>query len=676
MYSRLGVLSWILLLACLSSVTRAQQAPAAGTPVPTLVNFNGALQQVNGKPVPGVVGITFSLYKDSQGGAPLWMETQNVQVDSSGHYSVLLGSTFSQGLPTELFANGEARWLGVRVQNEDEQPRVLLLSVPYALKAADAETLGGVPASQFLKTSSGATAGQGTNAASSPTPISNSNAAPTGSVTGTGTKGFLPIWTGATSQANSALFQSSAGNLGLATASPTQKFEVDFGNALVRGPTNFGGAGATAAIFIGDAQHPIEAIWNTGLSLGAFLVPQALFIQDRTGNVGIGTTSPSAGLNVVANSGLAGDFRSAKVGSTAVSVHGGPGSAKAIGGTGFRAVGGANASDGGTGGVGGSFVGGNATGINNIGQGGIGGQFAGGSGPQGFGFTGGIGLVSVGGKGSDVGVGGDGAHMAGGFGLGGGTGIVADGGGGDPSGCGGEFHGGPGVSQSGGFACVGGGNDDRVDVGADGIDAGSVASPLGNETYAGNFSGDLNVTGQIFAGSKDFRIDHPLDPANRYLSHASVESSEMKNIYDGTVTTDSQGDAIVDLPNWFEAVNGDFRYQLTVVGQFAQAIVSRKIANHQFSIKTDKPGVEVCWQVTGVRRDAFAKVHALVVEEMKPGNLRGFYIHPELYGQPAERQIEWARHPAMMHRFAETGVSGMHDRNTRANGGTGTAFRP
>jgi hypothetical protein len=192
---------------------------------------------------------------------------------------------------------------------------------------------------------------------------------------------------------------------------------------------------------------------------------------------------------------------------------------------------------------------------------------------------------------------------------------------------------------------------------------------LGTETYAGNFTGDLNVTGTIFAGTKDFRIDHPLDPANKYLSHASVESSEMKNIYDGVVTTDARGDAVVELPNWFEAVNGDFRYQLTVVGQFAQAIVEHKIANHQFSIKTDKPGVEVCWQVTGVRQDAFARVHPLVVEQMKPGNLRGFYVHPEIYGQPAERQIEWGRHPTMMKRFAEMGRPGAHDSNTRAKVG-------
>jgi hypothetical protein len=166
--------------------------------------------------------------------------------------------------------------------------------------------------------------------------------------------------------------------------------------------------------------------------------------------------------------------------------------------------------------------------------------------------------------------------------------------------------------------------------------------------YAGYFEGDVNVTGAIFAGTKDFRIDHPLDPANKYLNHASVESSEMKDIYDGTIVTDENGEAVVQLPGWFETLNGDFRYQLTVIGQFAQAIVANEITNHQLGIKTDKPNVKISWQVTGVRRDAFARTHPLAVEEEKPTRLRGYYIHPELYGRPQERQIEWARHPAMM----------------------------
>jgi hypothetical protein len=120
--------------------------------VPRLVKFNGTLQDSGGQPRTGTVGITFAIYHESNGGAPLWQETQNVQLDQQGHYDVLLGAV-NEGIPVELFTSGETRWLGVQVQlpGEEEQPRELLVSVPYALKAADAETLGGLPASAFVK---------------------------------------------------------------------------------------------------------------------------------------------------------------------------------------------------------------------------------------------------------------------------------------------------------------------------------------------------------------------------------------------------------------------------------------------------------------------------------------------------------------------------------------------
>ncbi len=121
----------------------------------------------------------------------------------------------------------------------------------------------------------------------------------------------------------------------------------------------------------------------------------------------------------------------------------------------------------------------------------------------------------------------------------------------------------------------------------------------------------------------------------------------MMNIYNGNVTTDAQGNAVVTLPEWFEALNRDFRYQLTVIGQFAQAMVAGEIANHQFSIKTDKPNVKVSWQVTGVRQDAWANAHRIPVEVSKPEQERGLYMHPELFGQPSERGIVAHRHPDM-----------------------------
>ncbi|MGD0922773.1 MAG: hypothetical protein ABSA70_13550, partial [Terriglobia bacterium] len=131
-------------------------------------------------------------------------------------------------------------------------------------------------------------------------------------------------------------------------------------------------------------------------------------------------------------------------------------------------------------------------------------------------------------------------------------------------------------------------------------------------------NGDLDVSGTISAPTKNFRIDDPLDPDHKFLYHASVESSEMMTMYTGNVTTDAHGDAVVELPAWFQALNRDFRYQLTVIGQFAQAIVAQEIANNRFTIKTDKAKVKVSWQVTGVRHDAYAKAHPLQVEVDKP----------------------------------------------------------
>jgi hypothetical protein len=167
--------------------------------------------------------------------------------------------------------------------------------------------------------------------------------------------------------------------------------------------------------------------------------------------------------------------------------------------------------------------------------------------------------------------------------------------------------------------------------------------------YAGVFVGDVFVEGTLFADAKDFKIDHPLNPADKYLVHTAVESSEMMNIYTGNVTTDELGIAIVHLPDWFQAENGDFRYQLTVLGaRFAQAVVSKEIEKNEFTISTNASNVKVSWQVTAVRQDAYAKAHPLAVEQTKNERERGYYMHPELYGQPHEKQTEWGRHPELM----------------------------
>ena len=157
--------------------------------------------------------------------------------------------------------------------------------------------------------------------------------------------------------------------------------------------------------------------------------------------------------------------------------------------------------------------------------------------------------------------------------------------------------------------------------------------------YAGQFLGNVQVTGNLSKGGGSFKIDHPLDPANKYLYHSFVESPDMMNIYNGNATTDANGEAVIQLPDWFEALNQDFRYQLTPIGQFAQVIVLHEIASNQFTIKTDQPHVKVSWQVTGIRHDPYAETYRIPVEEDKPADERGKYLHPELYGQPEYQAI-------------------------------------
>ena len=163
---------------------------------------------------------------------------------------------------------------------------------------------------------------------------------------------------------------------------------------------------------------------------------------------------------------------------------------------------------------------------------------------------------------------------------------------------------------------------------------------LGMASYAGYFSGPVQIYGTLTAtGTKNFRIDHPLDPLNRELWHASVESNEVLNVYCGNIVTNLNGEATVEFPDWFESVNTDFRYQLTVIGTFAQAIISRKIENNRFVIGTDKPGVEVSWQVTARRNDVGMRLRPFSAERNKPSEERGSYLDPEAWGFPIEHRI-------------------------------------
>ncbi|UQA97124.1 hypothetical protein [Streptomyces halobius] len=169
----------------------------------------------------------------------------------------------------------------------------------------------------------------------------------------------------------------------------------------------------------------------------------------------------------------------------------------------------------------------------------------------------------------------------------------------------------------------------------------------GGDGWAGWFSGKVHVSGTLTKGAGGFLIDHPLDPENRYLLHSFVESAERLNMYSGTVVTDADGAAVIELPEYFEALNEDFRYQLTAIGTFAQAIVTDEVRDNRFTIATDRPEVKVSWQVSGVRRDPFARANPLRVGEEKPEEERGTYVHPEAWGKPTEAGADFARAAAL-----------------------------
>jgi hypothetical protein len=155
-------------------------------------------------------------------------------------------------------------------------------------------------------------------------------------------------------------------------------------------------------------------------------------------------------------------------------------------------------------------------------------------------------------------------------------------------------------------------------------------------SVAGYFDGGIKVVN----GPKAFQIDHPLDPQNKYLVHNAVESSDRKNVYDGVARLDKEGTAWVELPEWFEALNGDFRYQLTAVGGSAPELhVAEEVSENRFKIAGGEEGMKVCWQVTGSRKDPWAAANPFEVEQEKPEEERGRYLEPSLYDAPEEQRV-------------------------------------
>lgn len=414
-------------------------------------------------------------------------------------------------------------------------------------------------------------------------------------VVGSGTVGKLTKWTGITSSnsviGDSNIFEDKFGKVGIGTTTPTSPLTVQ----------------GMIEITIGGLKFPDGTVQTTSAAGAMFSVAHDATLQ------GNGTASMPLGVAVPLN--LTGAI---PTGASLPAVLNVTNTAET--GNGVTATGGNGTND--VGGVGVVARGGSTSGNARAGDG----AFARG----GNGVAGGDGVVAVAGTSSI-------AFAAGA------RGVVALGGSNEIS------DGGPGVFAVGG-ASRGGGN-----RGGPGILAASITGLDGATAgLAGDFVGDVEVSGNLSKGGGSFKIDHPLDPENKHLYHSFVESPDMKNIYDGVIRLDANGEGIIAMPEWFSALNRDFRYLVTPIGApMPKLYIAEELQDNHFRVAGGQPGMKVSWQVTGIRQDPYANKNRIKVEEDKPERERGFYLHPEAFNQPEERGIQWARNPELMQRIKD-----------------------
>jgi hypothetical protein len=497
----------------------------AQTPSTTrLIPYAGTAVDGAGSALTGTVALTFELYEEQDGGAPLWSETQQVQADASGRYVAYLGTV--NALPQVAFSEERARWLAVTHDNRS-QPRVMLVAVPYALRAADADTLGGQPASAYVRTRSDGRLETSAGLIAS------------AEVDGSGVPGQLAKFSSTTSVSSSVISESATNRIGVGLPDPTGGGVVDSVFTIRNFDNNTGFA------VLNETQQrrfALNTLTNGGWKLydgGSGGWNEG--VTQLNGRVGLGISAPDARLRTISTvSGLDAIWANTTN-------------------TGFNRAVRASVPQGGT-----AIL---AMSSNS---------------PSNTISSAGAGVLGIGANAS---------------------------------------HGLHGISDSGngvfGFSTSGTGVFGQ--------------STSGN---AGFFQGNVTVTGTLSKGGGAFKIDHPLSPTEKYLSHSFVESPDMMNVYNGNVALDASGEAWVTLPDWFEALNRDFRYQLTAIGAPGPNLyVASEVADHRFRIAGGTPNGRVSWQVTGIRHDAWANAHRITVEEDKPASERGAYMHPQEHGQ-------------------------------------------
>jgi len=664
--------------------------------IPETISYQGVLRDDDGNPVPdGNYAVTFRIYDVAVGGTALWSEPQLIPI-SGGIMNAHLGSVVS--LTTLDFL--VPYWLSIQIGHDAElTPRVAFESVPYAAHAAFADNLvgGGWEVDGDNVHHEVGNVGVGTSTPDARLDVEtgrNAGARVTNEATGDTTALFVSnrLGTAAAFHAcapsiseppvNTAIYASGrcgarAGHFYSSSAEAIYAQSGYAGGALVAETTN---SGAPAAHFIGGTGIAVDSTvttggfaMSTGAAAGRVLTSDASGVgtwqaaagsdadwvisgndmySGVTGNVGIGDSTPDGKLDVYsaasaealyvehAGSNL---LRAVNINRTSTPSGGNdilqitvpsasPDNFQYVefdrGGVVDFAVNGNGRIDGG-----GATLSGDVSAASTTEYGGyfttsmasnaahaVHGECT---------TTAAVDAVGVYGKSVPVDYHGVGGYFQGGYrGL---VGYV------QPTGS---------YSYRGVYGLVSGGTGSNYAVygyAASGTNNYGIFGQAagGTTNYAGYFSGNAHVTGTLTAGTKAFKIDHPLDPTGKYLQHSCVESDEMANMYTGNAVLDGRGEATVTLPDWFEALNQDFRYQLTCVGGFAPVYVAKEISGNAFQIAGGEPGMKVSWMVTGVRHDAYARAHGIEVEVVKSADERGTYMHPDAYGMPETAGVDY-----------------------------------
>jgi hypothetical protein len=694
----------MLSMVILSTAALAGQdaLPAANNPmsrgpkaaVPGLISYQGTLTDTNGVVLNTIVTMTFTIYTDSTAGSAVWTEVQPLVEVNNGLFNVLLGRV--NAIPDIVFQDPE-RWLAVRVESDPElEPRQRMAAVGYAFRASEADT------ADFARAPApsdgdwiidgdniyhvGGRVGIGTTAPEEELHVceapGSADAAVvldySGSAGGTARKYDISAW-GAdggkllvrdiTAGNVNRIIIDSSGHVGVGTTAPSAKLDVSGdinadslykikGNTVLSTPDTqnvFVGVGAGAnntkkyGTFVGaNAGRDNSGDECTFVGAEAGQYNEGYFNTFIGRSAGGGNTTGwgnaflgyIAGANNTTGEGNAFLGSQAGIGNTTGSHNTCIGSYAGV----WNGIGHNN-----------TYVG-NSAGYNhtldsnNVFVGSRAGIFEGGSNNVFIGFA--AGALETGSDKLYIANNSDtssvliyGDFSTGNVGLGtlnpaakldvqGTLNVQSNN----------SLYGGYLDNQIGGgdglraYANVSNGNNWGAVYA---VNYGTSPAIYALADTAGYFAGHVTVTGTMSKGGGSFKIDHPLDPANKYLYHSFVESPDMKNIYDGVAVLNNRGEAWVVLPDWFQALNRDFRYQLTCIGGFAPVFVAREISGNRFQIAGGEPGMKISWQVTGIRQDAFANAHRIPVEVEKSSTERGKYLHPKEHGVSETAGIDY-----------------------------------